>query len=410
MDAYLSQYLTLPCLYGVYSYYDWYTLRNNKYVPPLIWQRICDHFYEDSEFQKKWDTYRCKDFLTRKEWLLHYLNHVLYTGEYDVPILWTDKAFVLLYLRRRGITAVHKMHAKLKCDPDIALMAVKYNVEILSHLRQDLKYNRDFMLRILRKNGLALQYIPMQDDDYIRTALQQNGLALQYVKSATREHIMIAVQEDGGALQYVNPPFNMDREIIIKAAINNNNALMYIDTELHSDDDFMYALLLKDAYVLPYASERLRSDPDIVLLAIQKGRASLFEYAGGTLKSDREFVLRAMHINYQILIYIDAKLKIDPEILLYSLKMGVDILGTTDTSLKEDSRFMLKAIKINAYYMRYASRGLQTDKNFVIKAVLLNPQVVHYIGFPLHENYDIQRLAHVRKCVEWCLDDLEETK
>lgn len=407
MDSYLSQYLTFSCICEIYSYYGWHALRRNPHVPRSVWKQIYDNFYTDIEFRDTFNVYKYNGDcdISFKQWILHYLNHLVFNGVNIPNILWSNVDFVILILRNKGMTIWDQIPIKLRTNPNIIRIAVNYDHDVVLHLGDDLKHNNNFMMNIVATNGLALKYVPTQNDSLIKTALHENGLALQYVTCQNKELVMMAVEQNGKALQYVSAPWNTDREVVMAAAVNFPGALGLTAPVVYSDDEFMYTLLKKQLDVFPYASEKIRSDPDTVL-SIIKERPDLFEYAVQRLKATREFVIRLMKINFKIIRYIDDTLKADPKIILFGVRVGHRILDIADNKLKADANFMLKAIKLDASCISHACKQLQCNKNFIVRAFLVNPDVWMY-NSALFDDKEIEKLVELCRYDEWCLDIID---
>lgn len=74
------------------------------------------------------------------------------------------------------------------------------------------------ILSTLRHNGMALENVEDQMEDFCRAAVKQNGLALQFVEVHTPEVMMAAVKQNGLALQFAH----WEREDVCLAAVKEN--------------------------------------------------------------------------------------------------------------------------------------------------------------------------------------------
>lgn len=74
------------------------------------------------------------------------------------------------------------------------------------------------ILSTLRHNGMALENIEDQMEEFCKAAVKQNGLALQFVEVQTPEVMMAAVKQNGLALKFGH----WEREDVILAAVREN--------------------------------------------------------------------------------------------------------------------------------------------------------------------------------------------
>jgi len=125
--------------------------------------------------------------------------------EYQARRNIDSKEVVMAEVQRDGTTLqYHKQYNK---DEDIVMAAVKQNVEALEYANVSLRGDRDFALKVVQQNGLALLYlIGMQnDEDVVLAAVKQNGLALEYVlpRYKTDKVVKAALAQNSDARQYM---------------------------------------------------------------------------------------------------------------------------------------------------------------------------------------------------------------
>lgn len=59
----------------------------------------------------------------------------------------------------------------------------------------------------VKRNGRALEMIPVQDENLCMAAVNANGLALQFVRKQTEALCIAAVRQNAKAIQFVNEEF-----------------------------------------------------------------------------------------------------------------------------------------------------------------------------------------------------------
>ena len=147
----------------------------------------------------------------------------------------------------------------------IRLDYIKINNSLLpSFLR-----NLEILSFIVRKDGMALQYVPdgMCTAELCRLAVGTNGMALQYVplEMRTAELCLAAVQKNGSALLHV-PEEKRTEELSLLAYKEVGWALYYISEEKRTAELCLEAVL-KNVSALQFVPEEKRT-ADLCLLAI----------------------------------------------------------------------------------------------------------------------------------------------
>lgn len=62
---------------------------------------------------------------------------------------------------------------------------------------------KEELLKVIKREGFALQFVKNQDREICLEAVKQNGYVLKYVKKQDKEICIIAVKNNGYALQFV---------------------------------------------------------------------------------------------------------------------------------------------------------------------------------------------------------------
>ncbi|KAF0983609.1 hypothetical protein FDP41_010674 [Naegleria fowleri] len=111
----------------------------------------------------------------------------------------------------------------LQQNKDIILAVLEQTIDILDCTPKEFFEDKDFMLRAVTKNGLALHYTSpalLYDKEIVLAAVKQNGKALfaaSHLLRDDKEVVMEAVRQTGTALQYASFRLQHDREVIMEA-------------------------------------------------------------------------------------------------------------------------------------------------------------------------------------------------
>jgi hypothetical protein len=135
----------------------------------------------------------------------------IYFCEMDDMIYW---------LNYNNMEMVHCRDVTVPNDAKVYIEKGKYKADML--ILGESKYICDIVsqiyMKVVKKDGLALEYAKEQTEDICLAAVQQNGLALEYAWVQTEEICLAAIQQNGLALGYVWD----QTEMICKAAAKQN--------------------------------------------------------------------------------------------------------------------------------------------------------------------------------------------
>ncbi len=208
------------------------------------------------------------------------------------------------------------------------------DASILEGASDDIKADRQFMLKAVQKRGYALKYA---SDDL----------------KADKEVVIAAVQQYGYALKHASDNLKADKEVVLAAVQQNGYALEYASSELKADKEFVISAVQKNGYALKYLSENLRSDKEVVIAAVKQQPTAL-KFALGGLNQDPDCLKTAglFDDNYDTL-----KRKNAPRIVL-STKFS---LGEKTTSYATKVALLMKK---NPYFASKVVYSPNTwDKN-----------------------------------------------
>ncbi len=122
---------------------------------------------------------------------------------------------------------------------------------------------KEFCLRVLRKDGLALRYVDEEFPyDFYLTPVQENGFALEYVPKLTSGYEAVcieAVKKTPFAVQYVRRylPYEINKKIFLTAVSLDGLALEYIFAA-QNDVDVCLAAVKNNIFSLAFVEEDLR--------------------------------------------------------------------------------------------------------------------------------------------------------
>lgn len=191
--------------------------------------------------------------------------------------------FIFEAVRRFGPDTLGYASDLLKEDEGFLLKAIDYDIEALRY-STDTRYKKDFVLKAVKYNGLALCGADSElcdDKDVVLAAVNNNGYALEYASEKHRD----------------------DYNIVLAAVNNNGGALKFASKWWRDDHGIVSAAIKSNGWALGYASKRLRRNAALVLKAVEFN-GETFQYADITLRNDKKVVLAAVLLDEFAMDYI----------------------------------------------------------------------------------------------------------
>ena len=142
-------------------------------------------------------------------------------------------------------------------------------------------------------------------------------------------------------------------------------------------------VLVCSGYVVQISSEY----KEIVVQAV-KNNGEALRYASEELRADKEFVLEAIKHSGDASQYASRELWADKEFVLEAFKYdaGASFRNVSEelkAELKTNEEFLLKAIKVNGLALEYASKKLRADRDVVLEAVKNNGAALQFALLPI---------------------------
>lgn len=414
MDFYLPPSIT----FSIYSYMSWYDLHQYNIALGITWKRICEIFCQDKHFKETFEKFylNTSGLKSHKMRFLSYINHVLNYIHHDkiticIPdILWKDIDFCLVALER-GAWRVYR------------------------NIPDTIKNNRNFILNLIRKEPLALQYIHqkwMNDIEIVIVAIQKNYKVWDILPDRLKKNKKVTIealkQDKWWSWSRWSLPDTLktDHQFIFECLkYNYTLTSTMMDRCLLQDRMFMEGAVKYSGLLIKYASDNIKSDRKIVLEAVKQNWKAL-EYANKIFRKDREIVLVAVKQNGQALEFANEIFRKDREIVLEAVKQHGKALHLAACDLRHDKElvrlalqnngsgddigcdlvndieFMLEIINTFGWSMiKYASNKLKQNRTFMFEAMQYDKRVIRYADDKLKLDQDF--IVHSIQCEPWVL-------
>jgi len=126
--------------------------------------------------------------------------------------------------------------------------------------------NNEFWYKIIKYDGLALEYVKEQSEELCLKAVMKNGHTLLFVKEQTEKICLEAVKQDGFSLKYVR---EQTPKICWEAVKQNGHALSYVREQT---EEICLEAVKKNGFALQYVKTQT---PNICLEAVKKNGLAL---------------------------------------------------------------------------------------------------------------------------------------
>ena len=311
----------------------------------------------------------------------------------------------------------------------------------LAYASDELKSNKDFILKAAEKSIWALAFATddiRDDKEFVSKIVEVNSWTLKHASDRLKndkEIVLKAIENDGWFLAYASDKLRKDREFLAEAIHENEECLAFADDDLKEEileefdedndltdeqkdnEEYMLKLIKNDYFDIRFASDRLKNDSNFILKAMKTGNSAfkclayasdelrsnkdfifnifkkhgsyIFSLVSESLKSDKEFILKLLKLEYICFAYIDYNLRNDKEFMMEAISINPETYEFASYELKNDKEFALQAIRKNPLSFPYASDKLKNDKDFTLQAINISFFVIEYIKTKFRDDKDI---------------------
>jgi hypothetical protein len=196
------------------------------------------------------------EFISDRSLVMDAMRDNVTSFMYASPELKCDKELILWGLRRGCNTIIAK---ELSSDPDIA-------VQTLASIPEDMKSDRDIVLKMIRKKGILLKEASneLQADKQLVLIAVSNSGYIQYALDNWKDDLDVVRAHTNGYSNYSAHFSINNKSIAILVLRMKGDQLRNCSAELRNDREVVYAAVLQNGYI----PARWWDDLDIVITAI----------------------------------------------------------------------------------------------------------------------------------------------
>lgn len=176
--------------------------------------------------------------------------------------------------------------------------------------------------------------------------------------------------------------------------------LEFVPDELRSNRDFVLKAVQHNCWNLKYTSDILQSDKEIVLAAV-KQNGWMLKYASPELQNNVKVVNVAVKNCTKAWSYASVELRKNKSVILGAVVENGEVLKYAAHKLQDDEDVVIAAVKTDGTALRFASERLQADKEVVLVAVQNDGEALQYAAEDIKSNKEIVLQAVRTKTRLW---------
>lgn len=193
------------------------------------------------------------------------------------PHFYSDKEFLLEYFSKAKYPRYSIAERSFREDKELALAAYKSYSFCIIFFPNNLRYNKDFVLKLMSINGLGLEHISYSDYDICLTAVKQNLNAIKYIK-------------DKNTLKKICNDTNLVHDIL---NLDNSN-LAYLSSNIRNNLNLLAPYLDNNPYLISLVGAKINNNEEYMTQFCTKNKHNTLipHYLGSKLKSNMNFLLK----------------------------------------------------------------------------------------------------------------------
>ena len=278
---------------------------------------------------------------------------------------WSDKDFVLEAVKKNG-SNIDYADLILKNNKEIAISAIKQDSFAIDYIGEEIKKDRDVLLEIIAQKGA--DSIKLLDEKY----KSDKELILKLLNC--KKNSFLSSLDDGeepDPIKFMSEEFLKDEQILDAAIQNEWLKLDKVDSQLITKNIAKTAMIKTENF--DKLEDKFKNDPDVILEALKNentwGDSEIFKKMDVSLKTNKEFLIKAVNINGIIFNQISDDLKKDKDIVLSAVSKNGFILDKIDKSFTKDRNIVLAAVSQKGESLKYADDNLKKDRELALVAI-----------------------------------------
>ena len=253
--------------------------------------------------------------------------------------------------------------------------------DILKYVDKDILDDRDFILELVKNNGLVLCNL---DEKYKKDY----------------EIVLSAVNNNGLALASADDKFKKDKELITIALLTHRSVFRFVDEEIKKDKEFIKHLINNFPTVIQYASDEIKANREIVLYCIRAfknsegGSYNFYYIISDKLRDDKEIALEIIEQHHLAILNVSERLKEDKDIVkLFIQKAPIDsntyLLTYIPGKFLSDIEIALELVKKSGTLFYKLKEKFRDNKEIALEADKSDGSVYYLISERLRKDKDI---------------------
>lgn len=298
--------------------------------------------------------------------------------------LRSDKKFVFSIVKNSG-DDLEWASTSIQIDKEVVLAAVTSSCHALQWASSKLRDDEEVVLAAIGQYSSGIRFASnrLQNDKvFISSALNLSSYVFDGIPVALqcdKEFILLQLLNTSCNYYRIPKIFANDREVVTSALrVRGEN---YLDI-----------------------AEEFQADKNLFFLALKNCRditSTLILHAPKSLQCNREVVLTAVRANWLNLQWVQDEFKDDEEIVFLAISIDMEqqqiefqAMEFASSRLKDDKNFVRKAVSINWICFDEVSERLKNDSSFVTELCKVNKSISQLSNLV---NHDYAQVSDVRR-------------
>ena len=289
---------------------------------------------------------------------------------------WSNKDFVLEAVKKQG-AAINYADPALKNNKEIVISAIKQDSFAIDYIGEEIKKDKDVLLEIIAQKGV--DSIKLIDEKY-----KSDKEVILKLLHSKKDSILLSLDgdEEPDPIKFMSKEFLKDEQVLELALQNQWLELDKVDSQLITKNIAKAAMKKKENF--DKLEDKFKNDPNIILEALRHedtwGDSEIFSKIDESLKTNKEFLVKAVNIKDSIFDQISDDLKKDKAIVLSAVSKNGFVLNKIDESFTKDKTVVLAAVNQSGASLMHADDTMKKDREVVLAAIK-NHTSGHYIDY-----------------------------
>jgi len=157
------------------------------------------------------------------------------------------------------------------------------------------------------------------------------------------------------------------------------------------DINYIKKFIFYNPNIFPYLPDKWKNSETI--FSLLENSPKMFSFFSDEIKNSREYVVKSVKENFNVIEFVSEKFRDDKEIILIAVKKRGNTLQYASKRLQNDPEVAVEAVKMDGSALQYASKQLQNNPEVVVEAVKMDGSALQYASEEVRRDPNIVLIA-----------------